>query len=263
MKSVTGQSYAIFWALIRKELYVLGKKLRDIIINSALNVTCNIIIFAYLFPLMGMSPALIAPMFVSILVFMMQNLSWSLVLPILFDLQTTRLIEFYVTLPMSKAMLLNTYIARVSLELFCATFPLAIVGMVLIGNAASIGITNLLSFLLFYILCAIWSACLFLLVGLRYPLTWFLEHSWPRRLSPLSLFSASQFPWKLAYAFNPWIGLAFLANPVTYMTEGLRAALLGSSDYIPLSICTSVLVASLCIIYHYLLRAFIKRIDPV
>jgi ABC-2 type transport system permease protein len=62
-------------------------------------------------------------------------------------------------------------------------------------------------------------------------------------LTPLLFTGASQYPWPSLDRL-PWFQLLTAANPLTYVSEGLRAALVPSVPHIPPGVCLAVLIAS-------------------
>ncbi len=62
-------------------------------------------------------------------------------------------------------------------------------------------------------------------------------------LTPLLFTGASQYPWPSLDRL-PWFQVLTAVNPLTYVSEGLRAALVPSVPHIPPGVCLVVLVAS-------------------
>ncbi len=71
----------------------------------------------------------------------------------------------------------------------------------------------------------IWTS--FFSFSLYYEYDWFLENIWARRINPLVVFASFFFTWKAAHRFSPKISYIMLANPFTYISEGMRATLIG------------------------------------
>jgi ABC-2 type transport system permease protein len=63
---------------------------------------------------------------------------------------------------------------------------------------------------------------------------------------PLLFTSATQYPWPLL-AYVRWFQVVTAANPITYVSEGIRAALVPSIPHIPAWICLLALVGSLAV----------------
>ncbi len=60
-----------------------------------------------------------------------------------------------------------------------------------------------------------------------------LDILWVRFIFPLWISGGFQFSWLSVHTTIPWLSYVMLANPITYTTEGVRAALLGQGDTPP------------------------------
>lgn len=54
-----------------------------------------------------------------------------------------------------------------------------------------------------------------------------------RFINPLFMFGAYFYSWKASYALSPVIGYISLFNPMVYVMEGMRAAAIGQTGYLP------------------------------
>jgi ABC-2 type transport system permease protein len=76
--------------------------------------------------------------------------------------------------------------------------------------------------------------------------------------TPLLFTGCSQYPWP-SLARLRWFQVITAANPMTYVSEGLRAALIPSVAHISAWICLVVLVASLSVLTAIGTRGFYRR----
>ena len=65
-------------------------------------------------------------------------------------------------------------------------------------------------------------------------------------LTPLLFTGASQYPWPSLDNLR-WFQIATLANPLTYVSEGLRAALVPEVPHLPPALCLLVLVGAIAV----------------
>lgn len=68
-----------------------------------------------------------------------------------------------------------------------------------------------------------------------------LNSLWQRFIAPMWMFGAYFFRWESAYTINHIFGIILLANPMTYVMEGTRAAALGQEGFLPYWVCLVVL----------------------
>ena len=65
-------------------------------------------------------------------------------------------------------------------------------------------------------------------------------------LTPLLFTGASQYPWP-SLSHLRWFQIVTLANPLTYVSEGLRAALVPRVPHLPPALCVLVLLGAITV----------------
>lgn len=68
-----------------------------------------------------------------------------------------------------------------------------------------------------------------------------IRHLWRRVNYPMIIFGGFLVPWKPMNCYSPVMGYLGLLNPVTYITEGLRRAVLGIDSFFPVYYCVTAL----------------------
>jgi ABC-2 type transport system permease protein len=76
--------------------------------------------------------------------------------------------------------------------------------------------------------------------------------------TPLMFTGASQYPWP-SLARLPWFQVVTAMNPMTYVSEGLRAALVPAVPHISPLVCLAVLVSFIAILLAVGVRGFCRR----
>lgn len=263
---VSLNSLRILKALIMRDIYVLRHSIINKIIDACIRLPIEVLNFGYFFPLLGMPKNLIAPLYLGMgftLFLIFTGYSFSTTIMRLITPGNPTILEYELTLPISKAFIFGKYILSYILEACIVNLPLISIGIwILRDNFTALEG----SWFIFYstLLCTlVFSGLFFMLLPLHYTQAYFWHNIWPRRLSWLLNFGALFYTWKAAYGLNKYLALAMLLNPFTYIAEGLRSALLGGPDYIPLYVCLLVLsVYSVCCIIA-LNISIKKRLDPV
>ena len=259
-------SLRILKALIVRDLYVLRHSIVNKIIDACIRLPIEVLNFGYFFPLLGMPKTLIAPLYLGMgftLFLMFTGYSFSTTIMRLITPGNPTILEYELTLPIPKAFIFGKYILSYMLEASLVNLPLISIGIwILRDNFIAIEGSWVILYctILFALL---FSGLFFMLLPLHYTQAFFWNNIWPRRLSWLLNFGAFFYTWKAAYALNTYLALAMLLNPFTYIAEGLRSALLGGPDYIPLSICLTMLSISCACCIIALQRSIKKRLDPV
>jgi len=90
-----------------------------------------------------------------------------------------------------------------------------------------------------------------------------LTSLWVRYISPIWMFGAYFYSWEAAYSLSPVIGVITLLNPMTYVMEGMRAATLGQTGYLPYAFSLVMLWGFIVICTWHAIRRLKKRLDCV
>jgi len=85
---------------------------------------------------------------------------------------------------------------------------------------------------------------------------------WARRIMPLFIFSPAFFTFKKINFIIPTLAQLMFLNPLTYVVEGLRTALLGGTDYLPLTTCLMGIIIGIICMAVRLYYGFYKQLDP-
>ena len=78
-----------------------------------------------------------------------------------------------------------------------------------------------------------------------------MENVWSRFIFPLWFMGGFQFSWASIHTLSPKLSYVFLCNPVLYVMEGMRAALLGQADCLPWAWCCIALLGFTTIGWWY------------
>lgn len=259
-KSITLRTCA---ALMYRDIRFMIFQLPNRMIDAAILVLMQVLAIGQFLPLMGMPTSLTAPLFIGTITQIVFSAAYSISFRYISDLNKEKFINYQLTLPVSKTMLFAQIIISFMIEVAFINIPIIFLGSFFLGPLFSLHNAQWIGGIIMYLLSLFFYSLLFIYLAFSSPYTWFLDNVWARRLSPLFLLGCGYFTWKKLYAFNAAIGILVLANPLTYIHEGLRSALLGTQEYLPLWVC--MLATSLfCLLCAFLLsRAVIKRLDPV
>ncbi|HTM06186.1 MAG TPA: hypothetical protein VL201_03005, partial [Patescibacteria group bacterium] len=70
-------------------------------------------------------------------------------------------------------------------------------------------------------------------------------------------------PWTNTYAFSKWIGIFMLLNPLTYIAEAMRSALLGGKEFISLWICIPIMIILFIVTTWWMQKSVQNRLDLI
>lgn len=256
-------SFYIFCALLRRDLFVMKSKLKDMIIDSLIVVATEVLILGKLYPLIGMANDSIAPLYIgSSVTYILIDLGYS------FSMRYTYYdgydeIAYHLTFPLSKKWIFAEHIVYFVIEAFIITVPLLSLGILLLGDAFGPISGTLIGFFFVYVLTLFFFGTFFFASSFWYEKIWFQDNMWPRRLSILLFFSSAFYTWSDVNELSPFLGMLLLLNPLTYIAEGLRASLLGGAQYLSIWVCVPVIIGFIVVDCWRIDKAVTKRLDPV
>ncbi|MDP3889509.1 MAG: ABC transporter permease [bacterium] len=253
----------VFMALLHRDLKMFKQKFRSVFIDSICVLLVEIVLFNNLLPHFGMPREIIAPAYLGSVVGFLFFLGYSQATRLVFDIEYDRFIDYHLSLPLSIYWLFTEYVTFLIIESLTITLPLVTLGIILLGDNFRMVTPNFGLFILMYLLMLIFFALLFAWISFHYNADFFYNHLWPRRLSPFFNVSAIFFSWKGIYTLSPTISYLLLANPITYLAEGLRATLLNKDDYLSIYLCFGVMIIFTLPLFFLLARSIKKRLDPV
>ncbi len=253
----------IISALLHRDLKVLSAQLVSRFIDGAVIVGLQIVEFCYILPLMGLSPQLIGPLFLGTLVLIIFHMGFAMSLRHLHDLQSDRFIDYQLTIPVRWQWLLISYIISFIIEVSIIAIPLLTISILFFKSQFGIIEVNFLGIASIYFISLIFLGLVFLYLPFAYSFEWFNDNIWPRRLSPLLMLSSCFLPWKQVHAFAPIIGQILLLNPLTYVADGLRSALIGGPDFISVWRCVLILIIVSCVLAGIFMIQTKRRLDIV
>ena len=259
-----------FAGLLLRDLYVLRRELIPFLIRVGMNPLLFLFVFTYLFPHMGAGAA--NPMahpggqanFATILlpglmaVAIMFSGIAAVALPLSQEFGITREIDDRVMCPLPVAFVAVEKILFSALQSIVAAaivFPLA---RYIPATPALYRIASWPFFILVLILAALTSGALGLVIG---------THVKPQQIGlifgvvvvPITFLGCVYYPWAALHPIR-WLQIAVLFNPITYMSEALRAALTPTVTHMP----EFIVVAMLCLFCALLttigIRGFLRRV---
>ena len=256
--------FAIFCALLARDMKVLKGRLRSLIIDSLILVVIAVLVFGNLLPMMGMPTQLIAPVFLgNSLSFFLASLGYNWALRMAYDLKFDRFIDYFQTLPLPRSWLFAYYVLSFIIEAAIVTLPMVTAGIIALGNNFGPINGSWPIFLGMYFLALLFWGLFFLGSAFVYEYQWFRTNMWSRRIMPIFALGPAFFTFKTISSIAPITGKFLLLNPVTYIIEGLRVSLLGGTDYLSLLICLVGSIVAIIFMYIRLHNGIYKQLDPV
>ncbi|MGY0232915.1 ABC transporter permease [Longispora urticae] len=247
-----------FFAILWRDLFVTGKEFWVFLLQVALQPLFMLFVFAKVLGAAGYVSAdfgrLLLPGMVALTAFL--TALQSVAFPLVMEFSFTREIEDRLLAPLPIALVAVEKLCMAVIRSMVAAVLMFPIGALVLGHAP--WRTAGLPLLLVALLLGGWvGGALGMNVG-----TWMppnrISVGFAVILTPLMFTGATQYPWKSLDTL-PWFQWVTAFNPLTYLSEGVRAALVPDVPHLPPCLCLSVLVLSGTVLTATGLKGFHRR----
>lgn len=253
----------IFRQLLRAKFTNVRSALTEKIINIYIWAGCTLFVTGYLMQSFGLAQGFGLFQFAGILAAVGLFECYDNTATLVADFEGDRTIAYYLTLPSSVATVLLGYICSyvmMSMSMSLALLPL---GKLILWNQFNLASVSWGKLLVFMIVINFAYAIITFVLAAHFPAVDKLGIVWCRVIFPLWFLGGFQFSWAATNATAPLVSYVMLFNPVTYATEGIRAALLGQGGYLPFWLCFFVMIVLCFATSWWAFKALKKRLDLV
>jgi len=247
-----------FRAVLTRDLYVTGGELPIFLVQVIAQPLFLLFVFGKVLGSLGYTqpgyanllfPGLVA---LTAVITGMQTLAF----PLVAEFGWTKEIEDRLLAPMPTGLVAAEKVAFAALRALVAGLIMIPVGILVLGSIPWIW-SNMALFASVVVLGAILGATMGLVLGTLVP---------PARINilfslvftPLLFTGASQYPWPSLSRLR-WFQVVTACNPMTYVSEGLRAALVPTVPHMRPWVCLIVLVVSIAVLLTIGIRGFYRR----
>ena len=231
---------SIGWHLFCREMLVIASAARSGLIDACLMSIVSVLTFGYFLPEMGMPCEYSVPLFIGSLLILVLFFGYHTGASLATDLVSKKILFYHAALPVRLWIVLLVKIIAFALRIVVFVVPAGCLGIVLIHDTSAVAV-HPVGIIAIAALISIFFAQLFYSAVLYFTPNRFYADLWPCILAPMYSFGCISFTWKSVYLLRPYIANAMLINPMTYCTEGLRAALLAGTDTLSLMTCIVML----------------------
>jgi ABC-2 type transport system permease protein len=247
-----------FVAELHRDLYVIWSELPVVLAQVIVQPLFLLFVFGKVLSALGYTrpgyPGILFPGLLALTAVItgMQALSF----PLMADFGWDKEIEDRLLAPLPTGLVAVEKVLFAALRALAAAAVMIPVGILILGSVPWPW-RNLPLFAVVLVLGAVLGASLGLVLGTLVP---------PRRINimfalvftPVMFTGASQYPWP-SLARLPWFQVVTALNPMTYVSEGLRAALVPAVPHIRPLICLAVLVLAIAGLLAVGVRGFCRR----
>ena len=249
----------VFLRLVERDIYVN----LPLLPSRIFSVVCWSALYIYMFEYVGIGPYVGFGLFIAASECATKGYTrFFPALRIVSDLQGERSIFYYLTLPVPQWTVFAALALATSLELMALYVWVLPVAKLVLWN----------SFHLSWVGC-LKVGCVFTCAHLFYGAWIIFIASIPaasieelsikhyQYVQPFFWIGGYYFTWHLLYAKSHFFAYLLLANPLIYATEGMRSALFGNPESLPVWLCCLMLLAFTGVVGTIGIRRMMKKVD--
>lgn len=255
--------FTVFKDLIICDLQVFKQTFLDKYIDLTIWVIMTIGVMGYIMPFFGLSHDFGTFQLGGVIAATGLFELYSSAIDLVSDFEGDRVINYNLTLPIPSRLAIiakASYYFIVYLTLAIVILP---IGKITLWNQLNLSGINYYKLLLALILQSIFYACFVLWASSIIANMTKLGNIWSRFIFPMWFMGGFQFSWIALYKVIPILAFIDLLNPMIYITEAIRASILGQENYINFWLCLlAILIFSIiCLLFG--IRNLQKRLDFV
>lgn len=253
----------IFIKLLLTDLFISKKTFIDKIIDSSIWTGSVVAVSGYIMPYLGTGQEYGVLIAVGAIVGVSGFERTSQVAEFISDLESNRLIDYHLSLPIPNWLLFIKTGLSYSLNSLLLAINSSIICSVVLWNQLAFSNISIAKYVL-----ALFSISLFfgfftlLMISMTKDVLT-SDNTFMRFTYPLWVLGGFQFSWSVLYKFSPTLAIINLMNPYIYATEILRGILLGQENFIPFWYCIGTLTLFTIIAGAISIYKIKRRLDYV
>lgn len=179
------------------------------------------------------------------------------------DFEGDRVISFNLTLPIPSWLAILSKAAYYFIIYTILALLMIPIGKLCLWNQFDLTTVNYPQLFLAILVLSLFYACFVLWVSSMITNMTKMGQVWARFIFPLWFLGGFQFSWMALYTTLPWLGIVTLGNPMIYITEAVRVALLGQNGFLNFWLCLLAILAFSLVCMYLGITSLKKRLDFV
>lgn len=253
----------VFKHLLLTDLKIYRQIIKNKVIDLLIWVTTIAFVNAYLMPAFGLPQSYTNFMLAGLCASAGLFEVWPSIVAFINDIEGDRIIEYYITLPIPAWMIFLKSI--VSFVISAGTLILIVIpaGKLLLWNIFDLSSFSFIKFSAIFLAMSAFYGAFALMVGSFVKNMSTIGSVWMRFIYPIWFLGGFQFSWTVLFKTSPKLAYLNLINPMTYIMEAIRGAILGQEGYLPFWPCTSMVILFAFACAWYGIVRLKKRLDFV
>lgn len=267
LKTLSKSKYAGYLAtvyyLIRRDLRIFQEDFGGKFVDTAILLFTTVLIFSYFLPAYGLKSDYGPFVLIGVIAGFGFFEVIGKVAVMIADMEGDKTILYTLTLPI-PSWLVFVYIALswslISSIISLLLFPL---GKLVLLSQFDLSKISLWRFPLIFVLSNLFFGFFALWISSVTKKMSNISHLFVRVINPMYMFGGYLYSWTAIYSISHAAAYAHLINPLLYIMEGMRAAILGQEGYLPFWFSFIVLAAFTLVVGWDAIRRLQKRLDCI
>ena len=231
----------IFYTLTKIRFYIACQEFFGKVINLNIWVFCSLVVMGYIMQSFGLISNYgcfqLATIIGTVGLFEIYGNS----LRNIVDFEGDRHISYYLTLPTSPSVVLLSMVCSYVLMGIVLSVITLLFGKLILFNSFSLAHIAWIKFALILLIANIFYGAFTIAITAHVGALSRMENIWSRFIFPLWFMGGYSFSWESMYNLSQPLAYTLLCNPILYIMEGMRAAMLGQEGCLPWGMCCIVL----------------------
>lgn len=254
---------SVLYQLIRRDFYVFIHELRGKFFDTSFVLFTNILVFGYVFEHINHDPGFASFIFVGAIASFGFFEIVGRVATLISDMNGNKVISYHLTLPVPSSYIFINIAISWAICTAILSVCLIPIGKILLFNQFSLSAVSYMKFVPFFLITNLFFGFFSLWLSSIIKDASNLGSLWMRVINPLFMFSGYFYTWKSLYGISKVSAILNLVNPLLYIMEGMRVAMLGPKGYLPYSVCI-IVVSLFTIVFGFdAIKRMKKRLDCV
>lgn len=254
--------FTVFKNLIAIDLIIFKQMFMDKFIDLSIWIVLTTIVTSYIMPYFGLAADFgvfqLGGLIAAAGLFEMGN---SNVVDLVSDFEGDRVISFNFTLPIPSWLALVSKAAYYFIIYTILAVLMLPIGKLCLWNQFDLTSVHYPKLILAIFALSLFYACFALWIASIVPNMAKMGQVWTRFIFPMWFLGGFQFSWMASYKTVPSFALANLINPMIYITEAVRVALLGQEGFINFWLCLLAILFFAAVSLYLGITSLRKRLD--
>lgn len=255
--------FNIFKNLILSDFIILRKSFFNKFIDITIWVVLTIFVTGYIMPYFGLSDSFGVFQFGGVIAAVGLFELYISAVDLLVDFEGDRVIDYNLTLPIPSWLAIISKAGYYFILYLLLTLSILPIGKLLLWNQLDLMQIHYFKLLLAIIFQCLFYSCFVIWAASVIDNMSKLGMVWARFIFPMWFMGGFQFSWIALYHVLPIVAWINLLNPMIYITESTRVAILGQSDYLNFWMCLVAILFFSAICLAQGMRNLKKRLDYV